>query len=198
MPSCLGGRREHEQVLNQLPTRSQQLPEECVGRDRVLSSLKKQGGTLAGRASDRVNRQLLHQVPIPFAACARCLDLCSVAYCLSSSSRALGGLLACESQPQVPARLWPRPPAHADFTLLPNCTPARPPRSDSSSTFHTTPPTALPPTNDHQIDRLPPKPAHNGPAQLILPARAVLCAYSGPLIEDQRASTHEHPLRARA
>lgn len=38
-----------------------------------------------------------------------------------------------------------------------------------------------------------PQTSYNGPAQLILPARAVLCPYAGPLIDHQRASTLEHP-----
>jgi len=55
-------------------------------------------------------------------------------------------------------------------------------------------PTFSRPANDH-CNQPPnsPQPLHNGPAQLIPPARAVLCPHAGPLIQDQRASNLEQP-----
>jgi len=104
----------------------------------------------------------------------------------------------------VPASAPGLSPAHAHFTLpsanstaLASCSTNLPPTSVSSS-FHlfTQPPrSASDPRTPTAIHRptLHNPPLHNGSAQLILPARAVLCPYAGPLIDHQRASTLEQP-----
>jgi hypothetical protein len=72
-----------------------------------------------------------------------------------------------------------------------------PPTSVSSSSFHyshTHSALSLRPAPDHcNPPSHSPQPLHNGPAQLIPPARAVLCPHAGPLIDHQRASSLEHP-----
>lgn len=62
-------------------------------------------------------------------------------------------------------------------------------------TIHTSSARCLRPA-DHSCNppsNLPNPLLHNGSAQLILPARAVLCPYAGPLIDHQRASTLDQP-----
>ena len=123
----------------------------------------------------------------------------------SSSGRAVlwVGFLACES---ARVRAWPpiasRPrPFHFTVRQL-NCTrvllshPAADLRLFYFFSLFTLPPRA---TSDPRTTtathrhNLPNPLLHNGSAQLILPARAVLCPYAGPLIDHQRASTLEHP-----
>ena len=122
----------------------------------------------------------------------------------SSSGRAVlwVGFLACES---ARVRAWPpivaRPRSH--FTL-PSCqlncttraTCRRPPSLFFfSSLIHTSSAHYPRPAHHHcNPPSYSPQPSHNGPAQLILPARAVLCPYAGPLIDHQRASTLEQPI----
>jgi len=88
--------------------------------------------------------------------------------------------------------------AHAHFTL-PSCQTQLHSRTlppTSASTFHCSHTLLsarnLRPADDHpKLNVTLSKPLHNGSAQLIHPARAVLCAYAGPLIEHQRTSTQE-------
>jgi hypothetical protein len=115
----------------------------------------------------------------------------------------LGGLFSLRKCPHP--RLASGP-AHAHFTLPPSAnSTAREsnlsrPAADLRLFFlfslftHTFPPSSSdprstncnPPTHSPQL-------SYNGSAQLILPARAVLCPHAGPLIDHQRASTFEHP-----
>lgn len=121
----------------------------------------------------------------------------------NSSGRALWvGFLACES---ARIRAWPQdPPTPISLYLrLPTQLHGRatsrdlPPTSVSSSSFHyshTHSALSLRPAPDHcNPPSHSPQLSYNGSAQLILPARAVLCPHAGPLIDHQRASTLEHP-----
>ena len=134
-----------------------------------------------------------------------CLTFASSATCCLQHQRAcsLGGLFSLRKCPHP--RLASGP-AHAHFTLPPSAnSTAREsnlsrPAADLRLFFlfslftHTFRP--LPPTRARPLQSTAPLSTtllHNGPAQLILPARAVLCPHAGPLIDHQRASTFEHP-----
>lgn len=99
--------------------------------------------------------------------------------------------LASHSLPPTPISLYP-PPTQLHASLA-SASCRRPP-SLLLFTIHTSSarapsdPRATTATHRHN---LPNPPLHNGSAQLILPARAVLCPYAGPLIDHQRASTLE-------
>jgi hypothetical protein len=111
----------------------------------------------------------------------------------------LGGLLACESQLQVPARapglvFPPTPISHYNSVQLHSIC-RRPPILLSPFTSPAQPPATLrrPPQSNRPVT----KPTYNGSAHHKLPARAVLCAFAGPLIKDHGANTHIPPTHAR-
>lgn len=132
-------------------------------------------------------------------------DLLTAAAAAAASGRALWvGFLACESArvrawPPIASRPRPRP-LHTLPCCQLNCTrdllfaSCRRPPSLLLFTIHTSSARCLRPAHHYcNPPSQPAKPLHNGSAQLILPARAVLCPYAGPLIDHQRASTLEHP-----
>lgn len=131
-----------------------------------------------------------------------CLTFASSPTCLQQQRAcSLGGLFSLRKCPRPRLASHSLPPAHAHFTLLPssqlNCTrdllshPAADLRLFFFSLFTLPPRATSEPRTTTAFHRhnLPNPPLHNGSAQLILPARAVLCPYAGPLIEHQRAST---------